>query len=65
MENASWDGSTSRKTKTEKGALNNLKFWIRGNKELMVALRAIGMPKRAQHYSAEEVTVIVYYLGEP
>lgn len=25
-----------KKTKTEKGALNNLKFWIRGNKELMV-----------------------------
>jgi hypothetical protein len=54
-----------KKTKTEKGALNNLKFWIRGNKELMVALHAIGMPKRAQHYSAEEVTEIVYYLGEP
>ena len=52
-------------TKTAKGALNNLKFWIRGNRDLTAALRTIGMPKCAQHYSAEEVKEIIYYLGEP
>ena len=53
------------KTKTEKVALNNLKLWIKGNTELTEALLACGRAKCAQRYFPEEVTLIIYYLGEP
>ena len=53
------------KAKTDKGALNNLKYWIRRNIVLQKALIACGMPKRAQRYFPEEVALIAYYLGEP
>ncbi|MBQ7420288.1 MAG: DUF4248 domain-containing protein [Prevotella sp.] len=52
-------------TKTKKGALNNLKFWIRTNPDLPHALQSCGTAPCAQHYSPEEVALIAYYLGEP
>ena len=55
----------SPKTKTRKGALNNLKFWINGNPDLPPALQACGSPRCAQHYTAEEVALIAHYIGEP
>lgn len=53
------------KTKTEKGALNNLKFWIHRNPDLPRALQSCGSSPCAQHYTAEEVALIIYYIGEP
>ncbi len=53
------------KTKTAKGALNNLKYWIRRNPDLPHALKACGTPKCAHSYTPEEVALINYYLGDP
>ena len=51
--------------KTTKGAMNNLNFWIDYNGELRRKLRELRTPLRAHRYTAREVELIVYYLGEP
>ena len=51
--------------KTTKGAMNNLNFWIDYNGELRRKLRELRTPPRAHRYTAREVELIVYYLGEP
>ena len=52
-------------TKTTKGALNNLNFWINYNRELSQKLRELKSPPRAHHYTKREVELIVEYLCEP
>ena len=52
-------------TKTKKGALRNLNYWIDYNGELRERLRALGNPPKAQHYTRQEVELIVEYLCEP
>ena len=51
--------------KTTKGAMNNLNFCIDYNGELRQKLRELRTPPRAHRYTAREVELIVYYLGEP
>ena len=50
---------------TPSGALSNLNFWIRGNKQLVQKLHACGMPPKAKSYTPREVALIVHYLGAP
>ena len=52
-------------SKTTKGALNNLNYWIDYNGELRRKLRECGTPPRAHSFTAREVELIVYYLGDP
>jgi hypothetical protein len=53
------------KALTPNGALSNLNFWIRTNKELVNALRQCGMPPKAKSYTPREVALIVHHLGTP
>lgn len=50
---------------TKEGALANLKSWIKGNRELISALRSCGMSSRNKTYTPKEVSLIFHYLGEP
>ena len=50
---------------TAKGALSNLKFYIRQCEGLRVALSACGSPPCAKQFTPKEVALIVEYLGEP
>ena len=47
------------------GALSNLNFWIRGNKQLSEELRSCGMPPKSKFFTPKEVALIFHYLGEP
>lgn len=50
---------------TTSGALSNLNFWIRGNRELHAALRQCAMPPNSKFFTPKEVALIFSYLGEP
>jgi hypothetical protein len=50
---------------TTNGALSNLKYWIRRNKALTIALKKCGMPPRSKSFTPKEVSLIIEYLGEP
>lgn len=52
-------------TKTPKGALNNLNFWIDYNGELRQKLRELKSPPQAKRFTKREVELIVEYLCEP
>ncbi|MBO4841004.1 MAG: DUF4248 domain-containing protein [Bacteroidaceae bacterium] len=50
---------------TSRGALSNLTYWIRCNRELSVALKECGMPVRSKTFTSKQVAIIIKYLGEP
>ena len=50
---------------TPSGALSNLNYWIRRNKELSKALRSCGMPPRSKSFTPRQVALIFNHLGEP
>ena len=50
---------------TASGALSNLNYWIRRNRELTKALRRCGMPVRSKTFTSKQVAIIIKYLGEP
>lgn len=52
-------------TETKGGALNNLNFWIRRNRQLHEALQACGMSPWAKSFTPKEVSLIFHFLGEP
>ena len=50
---------------TASGALSNLNYWIRRNRELTKALRRCGMPSHSKSFTPREVALIIKHLGEP
>lgn len=50
---------------TKRGALRNLNYWIKHNKELVRELKECGMPVKSKSFTPREVALIVVYLGEP
>ena len=50
---------------TASGALSNLNYRIRRNRELTKALRRCGMPVRSKTFTSKQVAIIIKYLGEP
>lgn len=50
---------------TPNGALSNLNFWIRRNRQLTDALRDCGMPPKSKSFTPREVALIVQHLGTP
>jgi len=50
---------------TSRGALSNLTYWIRCNRELSVALKECGMPVHSKFFTPKEVSLIIEHLGEP
>lgn len=50
---------------TPNGALSNLNFWIRRNKELYKALQSCGMPPRSKSFTPRQVALIFEHLGTP
>lgn len=50
---------------TAHGALSNLCYWIRRNKQLTAELQKCGMPPCSKTFSPKEVALIIDYLGEP
>ena len=50
---------------TASGALSNLNYWIRCNRELTKALQKYGMPAHSKSFTPKEVSLIIEHLGEP
>ena len=50
---------------TSRGALSNLTYRIRCNRELSVALKECGMPSHSKSFTPREVALIIKHLGEP
>ena len=44
---------------TVSGALSNLNYWIRCNRELSVALKECGMPVRSKTFTSKQVAIII------
>ena len=52
-------------SETTAGALSNLNYWISGNRKLVKALKACGMPTKSKSFTPKEVALIVKHLGDP